>query len=263
MSALVVKLGGHTLDALLPTSSVLAELAQDVSALREEGTDVVIVHGGGPQIASLLETAGVPSRFHEGLRVTDDRTMAYVAMALGYVNLHVVAALNHAGLTSIGLSGADSFVLRSVTLGPPWDRAGAAPDVNAAVIEALWRDGVTPVMSSIAVDPHGALLNCNADTAAGAVAGAIDADALVLLSDVDQLRADPDDPESAIDAVTSDEVVSMIASGTARDGMRPKMMAALDALDGGARRVIMANGTRAHALRAALVREIPVTEVVR
>ena len=118
-------------------------------------------------------------------------------------------------------------------------------------------------MSSIAVDPHGALLNCNADTAAGAVAGAIDADALVLLSDVDQLRADPDDPESAIDAVTSDEVVSMIASGTARDGMRPKMMAALDALDGGARRVIMANGTRAHALRAALVREIPVTEVVR
>ncbi len=263
MNAVVVKLGGHTLDSLEPTSPVLADLASDVLQLRTSGTNVAVVHGGGPQIAALLATAGVDGRFHEGLRITDEVTMGYVAMALGEVNLRIVAALNQSGLDCIGLSGADQSVLRAVSLGDPWMRAGGSPIVRAGLLESLWGIGLTPVLSPVAVDDEGRLLNCNADTAAGAVAGAIGASALVLLSDIDQLRADPDDASSALSTVSSDEVRELVKSGAARDGMRPKMIAALDALDGGATRIVMANGTRPHALREALASSIPTTEVIR
>jgi acetylglutamate kinase len=104
-------------------------------------------------------------------------------------------------------------------------------------------------------------LNCNADVAAGALAGALDAEVLVLLSDVDQLRRDPADAASAIDAVSAEQVRALLDSGAAREGMRPKMVAALEALGSGARRVILANGTRPHALRDALAGTIPTTEV--
>jgi acetylglutamate kinase len=263
MTNYVVKLGGHALDSLNPRSEVLHALARDVAALRGDSTNVVIVHGGGPQIASLLETAGVESHFHEGLRVTDEETMEYVAMALGNVNLHVVAALNQAGLASVGLSGVDDSVLSATALGAPWFWAGTSPKVDVALIETLWGSGVTPVMSPVAVDESGHLVNCNADAAAGALAGALGAKALVLLSDVDQLRADPLDAKSALASVSASDVQRLIAEGAAREGMRPKMMAALDALEHGAQRVIMANGTKPHALRDALNGSTNTTEVTR
>jgi len=263
VNTVVVKLGGHALDSLEPTSPVLADLASDILELHASGTNVAVVHGGGPQIATLLATAGVASRFHEGLRITDEVTMGYVAMALGGVNLRIVAALNQAGLDCIGLSGADRSVLRAVSLGEPWIRAGGPPTVRGGFLASLWGIGLTPVLSPVAVDDEGRLLNCNADTAAGAVAGAVGAFALILLSDIDQLRTDPDDASSAISTVTSDEVRGLVKSGAAREGMRPKMIAALDALDGGATRIVIANGTRPHAVRNALASSIPTTEVVR
>lgn len=263
MNTLVIKLGGHALESLEPDAPVLRQLANDIVELRAAGTRCVVVHGGGPQIAELLERAGVPSRFHEGLRVTDELTMRYVAMALGEVNMRIVAALEQAGLECVGLCGTDRSVLRAQSLGEPWERAGGAPEVGARFIESLWGIGLTPVISPVSVDAAGHLLNCNADTAAGALAGELRATALVLLSDIDQLRADPDDPNSALDAVTSDDVRRLVETGAARDGMRPKMTAALDALEGGATRIVMANGTRPHALRHALDHTIPTTEVVR
>jgi acetylglutamate kinase len=261
VSQLVVKLGGHALDDLGPSSAVMVELAQDIQSLRDEGSDVVVVHGGGPQIAALLSTAGLKSRFHEGLRVTDEVTMRYVAMALAEVNLAITVALNRAGLTSVGVSGADATLLEASSLGEPWGRAGSIPKVRAEVVSALWSSGLTPVVSPVAVDQFGELLNCNADTVAGALAGALGADALVLLSDVDQLRRDPDDAVSALTSVHATEVRELLGSGAVRDGMRPKMLAALDALDAGAARVVLANGTRAHALRGALARTAATTEV--
>ncbi len=262
MSWLVVKLGGHALDGLAPDSPVLVDLAHDVAALVADGTKVVVVHGGGPQIGALLATAGIESRFHEGLRVTGPETMDYVAMALGHVNLHVVAALNRAGLASIGLSGADGSVVRATSLGPIWDRAGGDVKVQGDVLEAIWASGLTPVLSSVAVDDDGRPLNCNADAVAGAVAGALGATTLVLLSDIDQLRADLSDGDSALATVTGDEVRALIDAGAVRDGMLPKMMAALDALAGGASTVVLANGTRRHALRDTLARAVLTTEVV-
>ncbi|HEY5111870.1 MAG TPA: acetylglutamate kinase [Acidimicrobiales bacterium] len=263
MTSYVIKIGGHALDSLTPHSPVLNALASDVAALRDESTNVVIVHGGGPQIASLLDAVGVVSLFHEGLRVTNAETMEYVAMALSQVNLHVVAALNQAGLKSAGLSGVDGSMLTATALGAPWFRAGASPKVDVTLIEALWMDGVTPVMSSIAVDESGELLNCNADAAAGALAGALGARALVLLSDVDQLRADPLDASTALASVRAAEVRRLIDDGSAREGMRPKMMAALEALEHGAQRVVLANGTKPHALRDALNGSTVTTEVTR
>jgi acetylglutamate kinase len=263
MRRYVVKLGGHALDSLSPSSAILVALADDVLALRASGIDVLIVHGGGPQITELLEATGRVTQFHEGLRVTDEETMEYVAMALSRVNVHLVAALVQAGLSCLGLSGVDNGLLRADAVGEPWGRIGAAPKVDGDVIVSLWREGLTPIVSPVALDHAGDLVNCNADVAAGALAGAVDAELLVLLSDIDQLRADPNDETSALATVGADQVRQLVDSGAAREGMRPKMLAALDALDGGAQTVLLANGTREHALRDALARTIPTTEVAR
>ncbi len=262
MKSFVVKLGGHALDSLEAGSEVLIALAQDVAALRRDGAHVLVVHGGGPQIHSLLDSVGLVSRFHDGLRVTDDATMEYVAMGLSQVNVHVVAALNAAGLASVGLSGVDHSTLRASALGEPWGRAGAAPKVDVDLVQLLWGHGLTPVISPLAVDETGNLVNCNADSVAGALAGALDAVALVLLSDVDQLRRDALDASSALERVTGEDVQRLIDEGAIKEGMRPKMTAALDAIHGGAHRVLVGNGTTPHALRDVLAGTIKSTEVV-
>ncbi len=262
MTTVVVKVGGHALDSLEPTSPVLVDLATDIGALRDEGTSVAVVHGGGPQIQKLLAEVGLEGHFLDGLRVTDDATMRYVAMALSEVNLAIVSSFNLNGLVSLGLSGADGSVLSASPLGERWGRVAAVPKVRAEVITELWDGSFTPVMNSIAVDDRGLLLNCNADTAAGAIASSLGA-RLVLLSDVDQLRRDPDDAATGLSTVSMNELAELVSSGSARDGMRPKGLAALDALEGGATSVLIANGTRPHALANSLARTIPTTEVVR
>jgi len=263
VKSVVAKLGGHALDSLDPTSTVLLDLARDVSDLREQGVDVVVVHGGGPQIAELLTTAGLESKFQDGLRITDDATMRYVLMALSDVNVRIVAALNGHGLASVGVSGADAGLLVSESVGEPFDRVGLAPVVNRGVIDALWSSGFTPVVNPVALDKNAEPLNCNADAVAGALAAALGADVLVLLSDIDQVRENVEDPTSALASLTGAEIESMKRSGAAREGMNPKLTAALDALNGGAEKILLANGTRSHALRDALARRIPTTEVLR
>ena len=260
---IVVKLGGHALDDLSAASAVLVELAGDVAALLDGGQRVVVVHGGGPQIADLLARVGLESRFVDGLRVTDEDTMRVVAMALAEVNLRIVAAFNQAGLGAVGLNGADASLFRASSLGEPWRRAAGAPTVRVAALVTLLDAGLVPVVSSVALDEAGDLLNCNADSAAGALARALDADRLVLLSDVDQIRADAADASSALSTLTYDQLAALLESGAARDGMRPKVQAALSALDGGARVVTLANGARPHALADALHGEIPTTEVTQ
>jgi len=262
VSRVVVKMGGHALDDLSPSSEVVRALGEDLAVLARDGTEVVVVHGGGPQIAELLARVGLSSAFHEGLRITSPETMTYVAMALSSVNTSLVAALTQGGLTCAGLDGADGRLFVGRSLGPPWDRAATVAHVDTLMLECLWRGGVVPVVSPVGLDEAGALLNCNADVVAGALAGAIKADTLVLLSDIDQLRATPDDPATALTHVSVAQVATMIRDGAARDGMRPKMSAAVDALAAGARRVVLANGTRRHAVRDVLNGQSRTTEVV-
>jgi acetylglutamate kinase len=262
VTRLVVKMGGHALDDLSASSVALRALAEDVVTLRREGAEIALVHGGGPQIAELLARVGLASEFNEGLRVTSTETMQYVAMALARVNVSLVATLSRHGLACVGLMGADGGLIRAESLGAPWDRAGTVARVDCDVLEAQWNGGFVPVIGSVALDDEGGLLNCNADVVAGAIAGALGATTLVLLSDIDQLRADPDDAASALSHVSASHVHEMIASGAARDGMRPKMTAAVDALSAGAQRVLLANGTRPHALRDVVHNKIPTTEVL-
>ena len=261
MNRVVVKVGGHALDSVAPGATVLVDLAHDLGTLRDEGVESVVVHGGGPQIAALLADVGVESRFEDGLRVTDPATMGYVTMALSRVNVSVTAALNHAGLRAAGLSGADAGLLRATSLGDPWGRVGGVVTVATGILETLWAAGVTPVVDSLAVDEEGEMLNCNADTVAGALSGSLDGATLVLLSDVDQVRTDPDDSASAVTSLSGAGARDLLESGAAREGMRPKLVAALDALSAGAPRVLLANGTRRHALAGALAGTLPVTEV--
>lgn len=262
MNRIVVKVGGHALDRLDAASPVLEGLAADVRSIRDT-TSVVIVHGGGPQIASLLERVGLVSQFLDGLRVTDSETMEYVAMALGLVNQRVTAALVRAGLDAVGLSGVDGALVKATARGGRLGRVARDIRVDAQLATDLLERGWTPVVGPVASDAAGELLNCNADTVAGTIAAALNADALVLLSDVDQLRGDRDDPASALTSVSGADVRSMMVEGSIRDGMIPKMQAALDAVDAGAARVVLANGTRPHALLGVLNGTIPSTEVKR
>ena len=262
MSTYVVKMGGHALDDLSPTSPTLAALAADISEVRASGTAVVLVHGGGPQIAQLLREVNGESSFVDGLRVTSPATMVYVDMALASVNRALVAALRTHGLSAVGVSGVDGGVISATALGEPWGQVASNVQVAPQLLTDLVASGWVPVVSPVAMASDGQRLNCNADTAAGAIAGALSADGLVLLSDIDQLRADPDDASSGLDRVHLGQVEAMIASGAARDGMRPKLTAAADALTAGAARVWLANGTRAHVLRDLLANELLTTEVL-
>ncbi len=262
MNRVVIKVGGHALDRLNADSPVLRDLAEDIGAIRALNA-AVVVHGGGPQIASLLEQVGLSSAFVNGLRVTDSVTMEYVAMALGLVNQRITAALGRGGLAAVGLSGVDGALVKASAHGGQLGRVARELRVDGRLVLDLLDEGWTPVIGPVASDAAGELLNCNADTVAGSIAAAIGAATLVLLSDVDQLRRDPEDPGSALASVSSADVRTMMADGSIRDGMIPKMQAALDALDAGAARVVLANGTRAHALVGVLDGTIPSTEVKR
>lgn len=262
MSVVVVKIGGHALDDRSPEAPSMVALADDIQTLRASGTQVVIVHGGGPQIDELLSAVGISSNFVEGLRVTPVPTMVYVDMALSSVNRELVATLTSQGVAAVGCSGIDGSLLRAESLGEPWGQVAGSPFVNATLLKVLLAGGFTPVVTPVAGDATGGRLNCNADTAAGAIAAALQADGLLMLSDIDQLRTDPDDAATGLATVSQAQATALLASGAARDGMRPKLTAAVQALEAGAQRVWLANGRIPHAVRDVLAGNRSTTEVV-
>jgi acetylglutamate kinase len=261
--SVVVKVGGHALEAADSFESAIDTLARDLAAVSAQGVSPVVVHGAGPQITALMGDLGMRSEFVEGLRVTDERTMQVVAMALGHVNLLLVAGLNHRGVLADGVSGPDGELLRASLRGRRWGRAGGEVKVRPAILEHIAASGAVAVVNPVAVDGKGRLVNCNADTVAGAIAAAIGAEALFMLSDVDQIRLDPDDPKTAVSSITRARVLELVDAGAIREGMRPKMQAALSAVDAGARRVVVTNGARENALADALNRRGLFTEITR
>jgi acetylglutamate kinase len=259
----VVKLGGNVLGDEGLAEDVIDSLAEDLRSLCQEGVSPVIVHGAGPQISALMDELGIAPTFIDGRRVTDDRTLSVAAMALSHVNLLLVAALNRRGVGAMGVAGPDRGLLLGSTGASTWGRVADSVTVRDAVLREMAARGAIPVVNPISVDAHGHLLNCNADTVAGAISAALSAEALVLLSDVDQLRLDPDDPATAISTVSLDHVRELMLSGAIRDGMKPKMEAAISAVDAGARRVVLASGERRRAITDSLNALGPHTEVVR
>lgn len=240
----VVKYGGSA----MRDPDLLDGVLRNVLLLRLVGIEVVLVHGGGPEIDGLLNRLDIPKRTLHGLRVTDDVTMDAVEMALARANQALVARLNHLGGRAIGLSGRDGDLLVARAIDPCYGRVGEVVRVDPEPLRTLTAAGYLPVVSTVATDGDHQSLNVNADTAAGAVATALRASKLVLLTDTAGVRADKDDAGSRIGLLSRPEAEAMIADGRADRGMIPKLRAALDALKAGVGRVHMIDGGRPNAL---------------
>jgi acetylglutamate kinase len=244
-STIVLKYGGSA----MTDPALRASFARDVVLLKYIGLRPVIVHGGGPQIGRTLERLGVKSTFVDGLRVTDDQTMDVVEMVLGgTVNREIVALIQQAGGRAIGLTGNDGDMIRvSRRTSPDRDlgRVGRVRGVDPAPITAVADAGYVPVIAPIGVDDDGVTHNVNGDEAAGAVAQALHAEKLILLTDVEGVL---DSNGVLIPQLTIPEARKHIAEGTIRGGMIPKIECCIGALESGVSRTHIVDGRILHAI---------------
>ena len=242
-ATVVVKLGGATLGGT--TFDGGGALLEEVAALSRAGLRVVLVHGGGPLITAWLERLGVPTRFMEGQRVTDEPALEVATMVLrGTVNTGIVAALGRLGVRAAGLSGADDRLLRARRR-PELGLVGEVAGVDTALLRTLLGQGIVPVVAPLGLDADGTLVNINADVAAAAIAAALAAGAALFLTDVPGVRGADGTVQAQLDADTARR---LIADGTISGGMIPKVQACLAALTG-ARRAMILDGRAPGALQ--------------
>jgi acetylglutamate kinase len=240
----VIKYGGSA----MRDDALRASFAVDVVLLKYIGLRPVIVHGGGPQIGATLERLGRQSRFVDGLRVTDDETMEVVEMVLGgSINRQIVALIQQGGGRAIGLTGSDGGMLRVRRRdeGADLGRVGRVVGVDPSPITAVADAGFVPVIAPIGVDDAGITYNVNADEAAGAVARALRAEKLILLTDVEGVK---DARGELIQQLTVAEARKHIAEGTIREGMIPKVECCIGALTEGVASTHVVDGRMLHAI---------------
>jgi len=249
-SLVVVKYGGNAmLDDQLKTA-----FAQDMVFLRMAGLHPVVVHGGGPQISAMLDRLGIPGEFRGGLRVTTPETMDVVRMVLvGQVGRELVGLINQHGPYAVGISGEDGQLFTAARRGALVDGevvdiglVGDIAEVNPDVVLDIVRAGRIPVVSTVAPDADGVVHNVNADTAAGALAIALEAEKLVVLTDVEGLYANWPDRGSLLNELTAAQLADILP--TLSDGMVPKMEACLRAVRGGVSRAHIIDGRLAHSV---------------
>jgi acetylglutamate kinase len=251
----VIKYGGHAMG----DSSLAADFARDVVLLKQVGIDPIIVHGGGPQIGAMLERLKIKSEFIDGLRVTDAETVEIVEMVLsGSINKQIVSAINTAGGRAIGLSGkdgnlmsvrklrrtqreTDSNIEKILDLGFVGDPSHVASDL----LESLTKADIIPVIAPIGVGEGGATYNVNADTAAGAVASAVGAARLLMLTDVPGVL---DKTGELIADIGVEQARALIADGTISGGMIPKVETCIEAVENNVEAAVIMDGRAAHSL---------------
>lgn len=243
----VVKIGGEALD----DPGLAALVAEDLALLTLVGVRVVVVHGGGPQVSDAMRTAGIEPTFVAGLRVTTDTSIEIVRQVLvGSINNTLVSRLCSAGVRAVGLSGADAgLIVATKVAGPAGEDLGSVGKVSSIrtdVLTSLLNDSYTPVVASVAPSDAGAPLNVNADEVAGALAGAVGAEKLVYLTNVDGLYRDLGDAGSLISELKSEELGAIADSLS--EGMRPKALSILVALREGVGKAHIIDGRVAHAL---------------
>jgi acetylglutamate kinase len=262
-ATVVVKYGGHAMGA----EHLAREFARDIVLLEQTAINPVVVHGGGPQIEAMLKRVGVKSQFADGLRVTDEQTLEVVEMVLaGSINKQMVSYINEAGGKAIGLCGKDGnmVVARKLT------RTVADPDshiekivdlgfvgepekVDTTVLDQVLGRELIPVLAPVAAGRDGGTFNVNADTFAGAIAGALKAKRLLLLTDVAGVF---DRSKKLIKELTADEARRLIADGTISGGMIPKVETCIDALERGVEAVVILDGKVPHAVLLELFTEL-------
>lgn len=247
----VVKYGGHA----MIEPELQQEFARDVALMRLVGIDVVVVHGGGPQIDKELAAMGVVSERIDGLRVTDERTMEVVEMVLGgRVNHAIVAMINRAGGRAVGLNGHDDRCLlaekvremrtKSGKLVDP-GRVGVVREVRPQLIQGLLKQSLIPVIAPVACDDEGRSLNVNADVVAGAVSHALGAEKLVMMTDIEGVK---DASGQLITSLTASDIERLKREGVITGGMIPKVDCAVEALKAGTAKVHIIDGRLRHAV---------------
>jgi len=262
-ATVVVKYGGHAMGA----ENLAREFARDIVLLEQTAINPVVVHGGGPQIEAMLKRVGVKSQFAGGLRVTDEATLEVVEMVLaGSINKQMVGYINEAGGKAIGLCGKDgnmvvarkltrsvvdpdSHIERIVDLG----FVGEPEKVDTTVLDQVLGRKLIPVLAPVAAAADGGTFNVNADTFAGAIAGALKAKRLLLLTDVAGVF---DKSKKLIKELTADEARRLIADGTISGGMIPKVETCIDALERGVEAVVILDGKVPHAVLLELFTEL-------
>jgi acetylglutamate kinase len=261
-ATVVVKYGGHAMG----DPELARDFARDIVLIKQSGVNPIVVHGGGPQIGSLLERLNIRSEFKGGLRVTDRETVEVVEMVLaGSVNKEIVAAINAEGGRAVGISGKDANLMRARRL----ERRFRDPDSNIEeivdlgfvgepiavdphIVDVISKSDLIPVIAPIGVGPSGETLNINADTFAGALASAMKAKRLLLLTDVEGVL---DRQGQLIKALTTAEAQALIEDGTISGGMIPKIESCLDVIAEGVEAVVIINGKVPHAVLLELFTE--------
>ena len=247
----VVKYGGNA----MINDELKAAVIQDVILMACVGIRIVLVHGGGPEIEAMLKKTGKESRFINGLRYTDEETMDIVQMVLcGKVNKDICLLIQQAGGSAIGLSGIDGALLQASRLrsdGEDYGLVGEVQAVDTRLLKSLMDDGLIPVVSSVAYgigEDEGRPLNVNADIAAAKIASALKADKLILITDVQGILCDVNDPASLMKEVRRADLEKLKKEGIVSKGMIPKVDCCTIALDGGVGKAHMIDGRIPHAL---------------
>jgi acetylglutamate kinase len=241
----VVKFGGSAMTDPEAVRGVL----RNVLLLQLVGIRPILVHGGGPEINTLLDRLGMKTETIDGLRVTDEAAMEVVEMALaGKANKSVVGEVHTCGGRAVGLSGRDGRMIVAEPISPQLGRVGRVVKVDPAILDLHCENGYVPVVCSVAEGTDGRAINVNADAAASAIAVAVRAQKLFVLSDVDGVFETKTDPLSLISRLTADDAKKMIETGKADRGMVPKLTSAIDALQGGVGSVHLLNGSKPNSL---------------
>ena len=251
----VIKFGGHAMG----DPALMERFARDVSLMKQCNVQPIVVHGGGPQIGAMLERLGLGTEFVEGLRVTDEATVKVVEMVLaGAINKEIVTAINQAGGRAVGLSGKDADLIVAEklmrTVRDPDSHiekvldigfVGAPAEVNPGVLEAFIASDFIPVVAPVGVGRRGETFNINGDTAAGAIAGAMRAERLLLLTDVEGVK---NAEGQVLTDLQRSEVEALVADGVISGGMIPKTETALKAIADGVGAAIILDGRAPHAV---------------
>ena len=256
----VVKYGGNALyaaegadgaggpDGATP-GDALASFAEDVVLMRAVGMLPVVVHGGGPQIGELMERLGKVSEFRNGLRVTDADTLDIARMVLvGKVTRDIVSAINVHGPIAVGLSGEDANLITAAPRHADLGFVGNVSVVDPTMLERLLAEGLIPVVATIGADESGQAYNINADTVAGALAEALQAEKLIFLTDIEGLRVVADDPTTVIHQASAAVIDQIVRDGGVQGGMIPKVEACADAVRAGVGGAHILDGREPHAL---------------
>ena len=240
-----VKYGGNA----MVSDTLKKQVMEDIALLHMCGVKIVLIHGGGPEINAGLKKIGKVSEFINGLRVTDKETIEIVQMVLaGKVNKSLVSLLERQGVRAVGLSGLDAGLIRADFKDPELGYVGRITSVDVRVINDLMNLGYVPVISTVAGDAEGNVFNINADTAASWIAGAVGAERLFMMTDIDGILRDKDDPTSVIPCIDINDAVELFNTGVISGGMIPKVECCIDAILRGVERVIVMDGRVPHSI---------------